>query len=140
MLNMIMSFLLMDNEQLARIIKSGTTTTELDKWGSCISKNYKGTYALDEFYYLPEIKNGAYIINTDPMEFPGTHWLALYKDDGKKRYFDSYGMKPDTIIDEKCQGGIQYLTYAFQNPKNATCGIYYLYFISLCDKFNDDVF
>lgn len=130
----IIPFLSMDNEQLARIIKSGVSTHELDRWSECLFKNYRGTYAIDQFTTLDSITDGGYIINTDPLDYPGTHWLAFHKKGNDKRYFDSFGMKPYSFVDEKIGGNMQYLDCSFQNPKNATCGLYCLFFIHLCEN------
>ena len=33
-----------------------------------------------------------FVVNTDPMEFPGTHWLAIYCNEQMKgEFFYSYG-------------------------------------------------
>ena len=34
----------------------------------------------------------SFVVNTDPMGFPGTHWIAIYFDKQMKgEFFDSYG-------------------------------------------------
>lgn len=34
------------------------------------------------------------VINTDPHDKPGTHWVCLYLDGDTAEYFDSYGFLP----------------------------------------------
>ena len=37
----------------------------------------------------------AYVINSDPSNEPGEHWIAVYFDkNGQGEYFDSYGLAP----------------------------------------------
>ena len=38
---------------------------------------------------LPQIKNGAYVINLDEFKPIGTHWTALYGNAENVTYFDS---------------------------------------------------
>ena len=45
---------------------------------------------------LPSIEINEYpksfVVNTDPMELPGTHWIAIYFNEQKNgEFFDSYG-------------------------------------------------
>ena len=40
---------------------------------------------------LPEIKDGAYIINLDKYKSNGTQWIALYINGDNATYFDSFG-------------------------------------------------
>src|SRR5438128_1093615 len=63
--------------------------------------NFLGVFALDEQPStddLSELKKYpvAYIINSDPSNKPGQHWLAVYKEsqDGALEFFDSYGQHP----------------------------------------------
>jgi hypothetical protein len=36
-----------------------------------------------------------YILNTDPSDKPGSHWVAMYfTEDGKGEFWDSYGQAP----------------------------------------------
>ena len=42
---------------------------------------------------LPKIKDGAYIINLDEYSHIGTHWVALWLNNNKATYFDSFGVE-----------------------------------------------
>jgi hypothetical protein len=36
-----------------------------------------------------------YILNTDPSDKPGSHWVAMYlTEDGEREFWDSYGQAP----------------------------------------------
>ena len=48
---------------------------------------------------LPQIKDGAYVINLDEFKSIGSHWIALYVNDNNRRasydaiYFYSFGVE-----------------------------------------------
>ena len=42
---------------------------------------------------LPEIKDGAYVINLDEHKSIGTHWINFYVNDNNVTYFDSFGVE-----------------------------------------------
>ena len=50
--------------------------------------NFNGVYSRNN---LSKIKDGACVINLDEYELLGTHWIALYVNDNKVTYFDSFG-------------------------------------------------
>ena len=49
-----------------------------------------GVYSRDN---LPEIKDGAYVINLDQYSDIKTHWVALYVHNNDVIYFDSFGVE-----------------------------------------------
>ena len=51
---------------------------------------FNGVYARDT---LPEIKDGAYVINLDEYSDIGTHWVALYVYNNDVTYFNSFGVE-----------------------------------------------
>lgn len=55
---------------------------------------YTGSFALDELPKQPKYPS-ALIVNTEPRNQPGEHWLALYySKSGVCDFFDSYGQPP----------------------------------------------
>ena len=62
----------------------------------CFTGQYfRGVYACDQVpkQYLP--RPSALVVNTDPADKPGQHWVAIYiTRDGVGEYFDSYGKGP----------------------------------------------
>ena len=42
---------------------------------------------------LPNIKDGAYVINLDEFKSIGTHWIALYVNVNNATYLDSFGVE-----------------------------------------------
>ena len=59
----------MDSNQLNRVMKS-------DRMGSIF---FRGVFPADRFrdQTVAKLPNG-YIINTDPSDEPGSHWVAVY--------------------------------------------------------------
>ena len=58
--------------------------------------SFSGVYACDELTFI-EINEypKSFVVNTDPMELPGTHWIAVYFNEQMKgEFFDSYGKHP----------------------------------------------
>ena len=47
---------------------------------------FNGFYSRDN---LPEIKNGAYVINLDEHAVIGTYWTALFVKNNRVTYFDN---------------------------------------------------
>ena len=61
-----------------------------------IQKYYKNEPRFNGFYFrdnLPNIKDGAYVINLDEYSDIGTHWVALYVSNKDVTYFDSFGVE-----------------------------------------------
>lgn len=88
---------------------------------------FRGVYPMDR---LPEQrKSGAYVINTDNHDQPGSHWVAVY-DDGKVEYMDSYGLPP---TDPRCLKFLgqhfSYNTIGVQQLYSNACGFYCVYFL-----------
>ena len=76
----------MNTFQLAQILKKDLFT----------KGSFAGIYDCDQ---LSSIKINKYpksfVVNTEPMELPGTHWIAIYCNEQMKgEFFDSYGKYP----------------------------------------------
>lgn len=68
---------------------------------------------------LPQ--TGAFVLNLDKKEGPGTHWVAVYLNE----YYDAYGLPPpECLAHMKKYNIIQH-----QRPSTALCGLYAIYFI-----------
>lgn len=97
-----------------------------------IKKYFKGVYACDRLPQLNKknIKNPVCLIaNTDPINKPGTHWIAIYiPRKGKVEYFDSYGNPPSSkyFINfmHQFKVGYKYYTIQLQSLFSIYCGIY----------------
>ena len=102
------------------------TVLSLDK---CTRHTFKGVYPADQFQLDKEISS-AVVVNTDPSDKPGQHWVAFWSHAGQIEFFDSYGMKAkhyfpdlnfDCIYNMKC----------LQSDYSSCCGQYCIYFIIL---------
>jgi len=90
-----------------------------------------GVFARDELPDLSRVPRPfALVLNTDPHDKPGQHWLAIYGPrNGRLELFDSFGMpaayyKLDTL-------DLHYHNVAYQSLDSALCGHYCLFFIYL---------
>ena len=98
-------------------------------------------------------RGSCYIINTDPMPYPGRHWVCIYAplEHGPVDYYDSYGRPPTTI-----PGIAKFLrtqnvvhnTRQIQSLYSDVCGHHCIYFLierckgrsmkDIVDRFTDD--
>lgn len=73
------------------------------------------------------------ILNTDPHNKPGEHWVALYFDQNKQcDYFDSFGMKPQENIQNYIDiysTKFNYNNTLLQSFTTTTCGQFCMYFL-----------
>jgi len=95
---------------------------------------YKGAHPIDYLPKAPVPKPAAMIVNTDPHDKPGKHWVAIYIDiDGSADYFCSYGYGPRKLIQQflqcNAQGGWRQNTQRVQGLLSTTCGHYCVYFL-----------
>lgn len=75
----------------------------------------------------------ALIINTDSSSEPGEHWVAIYIENKKGEYFDSFGLPPlhtDFIkfLNNQCDSWI-YNSCTIQHYKSKSCGKFCINFI-----------
>jgi hypothetical protein len=66
-----------------------TNNIQLDNLGKIIFGNrFKGVYTADARFQLKN--NEMCIINTDPSTKKGLHWIAIYKYNNRKYFYDSF--------------------------------------------------
>jgi hypothetical protein len=88
-----------------------------------------GVFARDE---LPDLANErrpfALVLNTDPHDAPGEHWLAIYAPtDGPLELFDSFGLPPSAYgLDSLAP---RHSRRPFQSYSSSLCGKYCIYFL-----------
>ena len=115
----------MDTVQLLKILKSDPVVQEC----------FNGVYARD---MLPHIaKEGCYVCNTDKSDKPGSHWVAMYIEDNRCEYFDSYGFPPlFSEFSDFLSHNVQRWTYndvQIQSTDSDVCGHYcVLYLMYRC--------
>ena len=76
----------MDTRQMYAVLRSDKNT----------APHLRGVFASDRLPRRVRDYPSAYVVNTDPSNKPGQHWLAIYFD-GEERgeFFDSYGRAPN---------------------------------------------
>ena len=88
---------------------------------------FRGVYPMDR---LPKRQPGAYVINMDNHDEPGSHWVAVYDDKKNVEYMDSYGFPP---LDQRCLQFVRlnfsYNSLPLQKPLSNACGFYCVYYI-----------
>ena len=90
-----------------------------------------GVFPRDELPDLTrESRPWCLILNTDPKDQPGTHWLTLYATKaGPTGLFDSIGFSP--INDNLDSLNLLHLGYPLQSPSTSVCGHYCIVYIYL---------
>ena len=114
--------------------------------------SFKGVFASDTCPRTLQ-RGRCYVINTDPVTFPGRHWVCVYVPQGKGsvEYFDSYGRPPTTvpgIANVLRNRNVIHNTKQIQSLYSDVCGHYCIYFLKqrcvgrsmhhIVNKFTDD--
>ena len=80
----------------------------------------------------------AFVVNTDPSDQPGAHWVAVYKASrtAKLEFFDSFGLPLSlypslTHLIPPSPSGYEYNHHSFQSLTSRVCGFYSLAYIYL---------
>ncbi|GFY52008.1 uncharacterized protein TNIN_365711 [Trichonephila inaurata madagascariensis] len=95
---------------------------------------FRGVYAANCIPDIRKYKRAAIVVNTDVSTGPGVHWLALFYENGKLEFFDSFGRPPQYfglhIIKylQKYQN-VDIVSIPLQNPCSSVCGPYCIYYI-----------
>lgn len=102
-------------------------------------KDFVGVFAKDQLMSALQkcrhTKSSTLIVNTDTINLPGVHWLALYllPNDRVVKYFDPYAWIPDSAICRQLlQSGynnIYHYPFASQNLMQSNCGEHCVYFL-----------
>ena len=90
---------------------------------------FNGVYSRDN---LPKtVKNKAYIINLDEYADAGTHWVALYVENNKITYYDSFGVEhvPKEIKRFIGHKNIKTNIFRIQGDNSIMCGYFCIGFI-----------
>ena len=88
--------------------------------------DFRGCYCVNT---LPKVmlKNEYGILNLDNSRGNGTHWTAWYVNNGKKIYFDSYGVDPPLELIKYLGPSIYCSTESIQPKGTVVCGHLCLY-------------
>lgn len=96
-------------------------------------KFFRGCFPSDRLLH-PYKFPSAYIVNEDPSDQSGSHWVAIYfKNFDEVYYFDSFARDPVTNIEKflKNYKKVRKNTKIFQSPFSNTCALYCIYFICM---------
>ena len=87
-------------------------------------KIFRGVFAINR---LPTRQPGAYVINLDRHDEPGSHWVVVFDDGKRVEYFDSYGLPPSitSFLGHKAVYSSIYSQPLYSNA----CGFYCVYYI-----------
>ncbi len=90
--------------------------------------NFRGVFLRDTLSKRPrKIECG--ILNLDSSDGSGTHWVAWFKKNNKKYYFDSYGLQPPSELITYLKSPILYNTEQVQQADQVFCGHLCLYIL-----------
>ena len=98
---------------------------------------FAGVFAADELPGLPEQwKKRAYIVNTDPIDKPGSHWLGIFTKKHTCEVMDSYGLplkwhKPSDVVEWVFENFeiVRSNAMTLQEMNSQSCGQYALMYL-----------
>jgi hypothetical protein len=98
-----------------------------------LSVAFDGVFASDRLPKAGDAKC-VMVLNTDPHDEPGEHWVCMYIVNGVGEYFDSYGFPPliktfKTFLKENCGNKWTYNNTSFQSLDSDVCGHYCIWFV-----------
>ena len=91
-------------------------------------KRFNGVFSRNK---LPNLRNGAYVINLDHSENTGTHWVVIFMKKNEVIYFDSFGVEyiPKEIMKSIGNKNIKTSIFRIQNNNSIMCGYFCILFI-----------
>jgi hypothetical protein len=97
-----------------------------------LSTTFDGVYASDRIPIFCDPRT-AMVLNTDPHDRAGEHWVAMYINNGVGEYFDSFGMQPrhahfTNFLRRNCSLWT-YNDTLFQSLDSDVCGYYCIWFL-----------
>ena len=101
---------------------------------------FQGVFASDQLPKSPSKRSSAYIVNTDPHDKPGRHWIALWTDQGICEIMDSYAMPISYYQAKPLERWINQWKYnvtngqALQALTSKACGHYCLFYLKFKAK------
>ena len=99
-----------------------------------VGVRWLSVFARDELPDLTrESRPWCLILNTDPKNQPGTHWLALYAPRaGPIELYDLFGF---SFINYNLDSlNLLHLGYPLQSPNTSVCGHYCIVYIYICSR------
>lgn len=111
------------------------TTTQLKQFLRGHGLHCLGVFPLDRLPMPPRrMDRYCFIVNTDPANLPGKHWLAVYVSQrGHAEVFDSFAMLPPLRLQQWLLKYCKRWTYNrrfVQGPLTTLCGAYCIFFLT----------
>ena len=78
--------------------------------------------------FTQPIRDGLYIVNLANSGQPGTHWTALWKENNRYCWFDSFGFPPPEEVEQFLPRGYLYNATVIQDVSKGFCGGYCIEF------------
>ena len=108
----------------------------------CLSMIARKIYSPDTLPQYISFFPCAYIVNTDPSNLPGEHWIVFWLEDAvTSEYFDSFENLPETYSSsfagflERNTETCTYNNIQFQKRDRTTCGYYVLFYLLMkCER------
>ena len=100
-----------------------------------LNRHFVGVFPSDKLPKKSPKGPSAYIVNTDPHDKPGKHWLAIWVKDGVCEIMDSYGLPLkyyEATPLEKWTRQWKYIVTngrALQSIRSNSCGHYCLFYL-----------
>ena len=128
--------------KLIKIFPTETTDTQLNNFcKKLFGSKFKGVYSSNTFKKLKN--NQSSIINLDPDNMPGSHWVVLCKDSNSKYYlYDSFGRSVKSIL-PNLQNILKQKVYSDTSDKEqrddeSTCGARCIAFLTIFYEYGGD--
>ena len=77
---------------MEEVALSDQQLTYLAQQDPVLKSYFQGVFASDQLPDSPSKRTSAYIVNTDPHDKPGRHWIAFWTDQGICEIMDSYAL------------------------------------------------
>jgi hypothetical protein len=99
-----------------------------------LSVIFEGVYASDCLPEFCDRQGTALVMNMDPSNLGGSHWVCIYIENGRGEYFDSYGLAPPleefaNFLERNCTTWT-YNKQELQSLDTMVCGHYCIWFLS----------
>jgi len=101
------------------------TSDEIDRFLRARVRDFDGVFSIDNLPDDPHLL----VCNTDPSDKPGRHWVAIYIEDGRGEFYDSFGRRPN-IDFERSYMNRHCVSWKFNDKllQSKFCGHYCIYF------------
>ena len=99
-----------------------------------LGSNFVGVFPADKLFMIRRNtpRPFAVVVNTDPSDMPGTHWVAIYIRQYGVEYFDSLGRPPNNHFRSFLQRFSRHCAWnehQYQSIVSSLCGAYCILFI-----------